>query len=117
VSHEPGAVRGRQVQLVRYPDGPLRPEDVRIVERRAPDPEAGEVLVRNTWCSVDPGMRLQMRRVAPAGYFTPFELNAPLTGMAVGQVVESRAEAQRIAIPPSTLSTCPVTKLLPGPSR
>ena len=92
MSREARNVRGRQVELVRYPDGPLRREDFRIVEQRAPDPEDGEVLVRNTWCSVDPGMRLQMRRVGPAGYFTPFELNAPLAGMAVGEVVESRAD-------------------------
>jgi NADPH-dependent curcumin reductase CurA len=85
-------VRGRQVQLVRYPDGPLRPEDFRIIERPTPAPAEGEVLVRNTWCSVDPGMRLQMRRVGPAGYFTPFELNSALSGMAVGEVLESRAD-------------------------
>jgi NADPH-dependent curcumin reductase CurA len=62
------------------------------VEVVVDDPDDGEVLVRNQWCSVDPGMRLQMRPTGPSGYFPAFGLDAPLAGMAVGEVVESRAE-------------------------
>jgi NADPH-dependent curcumin reductase CurA len=82
----------RQVQLHRYPDGAVRESDFRVVEVPRPEPADGEVLVRNTWCSVDPGMRLQMRPAGPAGYFPSFALDAPLGGMAVGEVVESRAD-------------------------
>jgi NADPH-dependent curcumin reductase CurA len=84
-------MRARQVQLVRYPEGKVRSQDFRVVETPLDGPAADEVLVRNTWCSVDPGMRLQMRPAGPAGYFPSFALEAPLGGMAVGEVVESRS--------------------------
>jgi len=83
---------GRQVQLERYPRGELSASDFRVVEVEIEGALDGEVLVRNSWCSVDPGMRLQMRATGPAGYFPSFALGAPLVGMAVGEVVESRAE-------------------------
>jgi hypothetical protein len=50
------------------------------------------VLVRNTFTSVDPGMRLRLRESGPAGYFNSFVLNAPMDDIwAVGEVIESRA--------------------------
>ena len=49
-------------------------------------------MVRNTWTSVDPGLRLRLAERAPAGYFPAFGLRAPLDGiMTVGKVIESRA--------------------------
>ena len=51
------------------------------------------MLVRNTFTSVDPGMRLRLRESGPAGYFNSFPLNAPMDDIwAVGEVIESRAE-------------------------
>ncbi len=51
------------------------------------------MLVRNTWTSVDPGLRLRLRPDAPAGYFVAFPLGQAMDGvMAVGEVVESRAD-------------------------
>jgi NADPH-dependent curcumin reductase CurA len=84
--------RSRQVQLRRYPEGAVHVADFRVVEVPVPEPGPGEVLVCNTWCSVDPGMRLQMRPSGPAGYFPSFALDAPMGGMAVGEVVESHAD-------------------------
>ncbi len=84
---------GREIHLVRYPRGELRPEHFTLVEAPVRDPGPGEVLVRNTWTSVDPGIRLRLDERAPAGYFPAFGLDAPLDGvMAVGEVLESRAE-------------------------
>jgi NADPH-dependent curcumin reductase CurA len=82
----------REVHLHRYPEGAVREDDFRVVEVPRPEPGPGEVLVRNTWCSVDPGMRLQMRPAGPAGYFPSFALDAPMGGMAVGEVVASNAD-------------------------
>jgi len=48
-----------------------------------------EVLVRNLFLSVDPYMRGRMND--RKSYVPPFELGKPLTGGAVGEVVESRA--------------------------
>jgi NADPH-dependent curcumin reductase CurA len=84
---------GREVQLASYPQGKLRPSDFRIVAAPVGEPGPGEVLVRNTWTSVDAGLRLRLREKQPAGYFPAFPLDRPLDGiMTVGEVVDSRAE-------------------------
>ena len=86
-------MNGREVQLVRYPDGEVVPSDFRLVEVDVPAPGEGEVLVRNMWTSVDAGLRLRLRAKGPEGYFTAFPREAPMEGiMTVGEVVESRAD-------------------------
>jgi NADPH-dependent curcumin reductase CurA len=83
---------GAEVHVRRYPVGPVTPEDFEVVEGKVAEPAPGEVVVRNTWTSVDPGLRLRLRPDAPAGYFTAFPLAVPMDGiMAIGEVVESRA--------------------------
>jgi NADPH-dependent curcumin reductase CurA len=85
--------RGREVQLVEYPHGGVETSHFRIVEVDVPTPAEGQVLVRNTFTSVDPGMRLRLRESGPAGYFNSFPLQAAMDGiMTVGEVVESRAD-------------------------
>jgi NADPH-dependent curcumin reductase CurA len=84
---------GREVRLHRYPDGEVSAGDFSVVEVGVPGPGPGEVLVRNSWTSVDPGLRLRLNESAPAGYFPAFPLDAPMDGiMTVGEVVESRAD-------------------------
>jgi NADPH-dependent curcumin reductase CurA len=83
---------GREVQLERYPRGPIAPSHFRVVELPVRKPQHGEVLVRNTWTSVDPGLRLRLTDNAPAGYFPAFPLRRAMNGiMTVGEVIESRA--------------------------
>lgn len=87
---------GREVHLLRYPMGEIRESDFGVVEAEIRSAGPGEVLVRNTWTSVDPGMRLRLRTSGPAGYFNAFPLNASLDGvMAIGEVVESRVDGFR----------------------
>jgi NADPH-dependent curcumin reductase CurA len=84
---------GREVQLVSYPRGEVRPSDFRIVEADVREPGPGEVLVRNTWTSVDAALRLRLRDKAPSGYFAAFPLEAAMDGIhTVGEVVESNAD-------------------------
>jgi NADPH-dependent curcumin reductase CurA len=84
---------GREIQLATWPDGELAAGDFRIAEVPVREPGPGEVLVRNTWTSVDPGLRLRLAERGPAGYFAPFGLRAPMDGiMTIGEVVESRAD-------------------------
>jgi NADPH-dependent curcumin reductase CurA len=84
---------GREVQLMVYPRGEVRTTDFRVVEVPVRDPGPGEVLVRNTWTSVDPGLRLRLKERGPAGYFAAFPLRAAMDGiMTVGEVVDSCAE-------------------------
>jgi hypothetical protein len=85
--------RARAVHLVSYPAGEVTPDDFVTVEVDVAEPRPGQVLVRNTFTSVDPGMRLRLRESGPAGYFNSFPLNAPMDGIfTVGEVVQSRAE-------------------------
>jgi NADPH-dependent curcumin reductase CurA len=79
--------------VLRYPAGAVSADDFEVVEVPRPTPGPGQVLVRNTWTSVDPGLVLRLRDDAPAGYFAAFPLGRAMDGvMAVGEVVESRAE-------------------------
>ena len=82
-----------EVHLRRHPRGELRADDFRLTEVSVPRPGPGEVLVRNAWTSVDPGLRLRLRETGPAGYFPAFPLRAAMDGiMTVGEIVESRAD-------------------------
>ncbi len=84
---------GREVWPVAYPRGEVRGSDFRVVEVELREPGQGEVLVRNTWTSVDAALRLRLRENAPPGYFPAFALEQPMDGiMSVGEIVESRAD-------------------------
>ncbi len=77
----------RQIQLTARPQGTPTPEDFRTVEATLPELADGEVLVRNTFLSVDPYMRGRMNDVK--SYVPPYALDAPMDGGAVGVVEES----------------------------
>jgi hypothetical protein len=84
---------GREVQPIAHPEGRPGPAHFRVVDVPVRDPGAGEVLVRNTWTSVDPGLRLRLRATGPRGYFAPFALRTAMDGiLTVGTVVASRAD-------------------------
>lgn len=80
----------RQVQLTARPQGTPTPADFRTVDVDLPDLVEGQVLVRNTFLSVDPYMRGRMNDVK--SYVPPYALDAPLEGGAVGVVEESTSE-------------------------
>jgi hypothetical protein len=82
-------VRSRQVQLVSRPVGWPVPADFRLVEVDLPELADGQVLVRNEFLSVDPYMRGRMNDAR--SYTPPYQLDAPLDGAAVGEVVASRS--------------------------
>ena len=83
-------LKGREVQLVARPVGEPKPSDFAVVERDVPEAADGQVVVRNLFMSVDPYMRGRMNDVK--SYVPPFQLGEPLSGGAVGEVIESRAE-------------------------
>lgn len=86
-----------QVELAKYPTGKVQLSDFTVTEVNVADPQPGQVLVRNTWTSVDPGLRLRFGTNGPRGYFRPFDLDTALDGiMTVGVVIESRADGFRI---------------------
>jgi len=77
----------RQIVLAARPQGEPVPADFRLEACEVPDPGPGEVLVRNTWMSVDPYMRGRMNDAR--SYVPPFQVGLPLDGGAVGTVVAS----------------------------
>ena len=81
----------REVQLVSRPTGQPTPADFTVVDTDLP---VGEVVVRNTWMSVDPYMRNRMRDVK--SYVPPFQLGAALDGGAVGEVISSTVDTHRV---------------------
>ena len=80
------------LQVSRYPVGQVAADDFELVTTDLPEVGNGQVLVRNTWTSVDPGLRLRLRSDAPEGYFPAFPLGRPMDGIVtIGVVEESRA--------------------------
>ncbi|MEU4212679.1 NADP-dependent oxidoreductase [Streptomyces sp. NPDC026206] len=80
----------REWHLVARPQGWPEPEDFALREAAIPEPADGQILVRNIHLSVDPYMRGRMNDVK--SYIPPFQLDQPMDGGAVGEVVASRAE-------------------------
>ena len=79
----------REIQLAARPQGEPKESDFRLADVEVPDPGSDELLVRNTWMSVDPYMRGRMNDVK--SYVPPFQIDAPLDGGAVGEVVVSNS--------------------------
>ena len=78
----------RAWHLMRRPDGMPVMEDFAIKDYALPAMAEGMVKVRNSYLSVDPYMRGRMNDVK--SYVPPFQIDAPMEGGAVGEVVESR---------------------------
>ncbi|PAX08779.1 NADP-dependent oxidoreductase [Sphingomonas lenta] len=74
--------------LAARPQGAPKPTDFALIDVPAHDLAPGEIRVRNLWLSVDPYMRGRMNDVK--SYVPPFQLGEPMSGGAVGEVVESR---------------------------
>ncbi|WP_256104311.1 NADP-dependent oxidoreductase [Streptomyces sp. ODS05-4] len=81
---------GRAWHLVARPHGWPKPEDFALREAPVGEPAEGRVLVRNLYFSVDPYMRGRMND--QKSYVPPFQLDQPMEGGAVGEVVASSAE-------------------------
>jgi NADPH-dependent curcumin reductase CurA len=81
----------RVIRLAQRPGSDLRPEDFGISEVALPELADGEVLVRNTWMSLDPYMRLPL--TGQAGVHAPMAVGAEMEGAAIGVVERSAAPA------------------------
>ena len=78
----------RAWHLTKRPSGMPTSADVELRETSLPALDDGMVHVRNRWLSVDPYMRSRMNDVK--SYVPSFQIGEPMTGGAVGEVVESR---------------------------
>lgn len=80
----------RRIVLAARPKGRPGPESFRLEEAPVPQPDAGEVLVRTIYLSLDPYMRGRMNE-GPS-YAKPVALGEVMTGGTVGEVVRSNLE-------------------------
>ncbi len=80
----------REIHLISHPTGMPTPANFSLVQAKLEPLQDGQVLVRNLYISVDPYMRGRMN--GGKSYVPPFELGKPMTGGAVGEVIESRVE-------------------------
>jgi NADPH-dependent curcumin reductase CurA len=80
----------REVRLASRPSGEPQPSDFELAEVEVADPADGELIVRNSFMSVDPYMRGRMN--AGKSYVPPYEVGEAMSGGAVGEVVASRAD-------------------------
>jgi NADPH-dependent curcumin reductase CurA len=79
---------GREVRLTARPSGKVSPSDFALAEVPVPGPGPGQVLVRNRYFSVEPGLRLWI----DDAFGLPLPLvpvGQPLPGRAIGEVVAS----------------------------
>ncbi len=79
-----------EIHLINRPSGLPSHSDVEQVQRELEPPASGQVLIRNLYMSVDPYMRGRMRENAV--YAQAYQLNKPMYGGAIGEVIESNSD-------------------------
>jgi NADPH-dependent curcumin reductase CurA len=80
----------RAWHLMSRPQGLPTDENFALKEIELPPLSDGMVRVRNSWLSVDPYMRGRMNDVK--SYVPPFQIDQPMEGGAIGEVLESKAD-------------------------
>lgn len=80
----------REIRLASRPQGEPTLDNFSFATVELPDPQPGEVLVKNLCMSVDPYMRGRMNDAK--SYVPPFELGKVMQGGAVGRVISSADE-------------------------
>jgi NADPH-dependent curcumin reductase CurA len=78
----------RQIVLAKRPQGDVTADCFRSEAVTLPALGEGQILVRSRFLSLDPYMRPRMTELR--SYTPAFELDKPLTGGSVGEIVESR---------------------------
>jgi NADPH-dependent curcumin reductase CurA len=79
----------REIRFVVRPRGWPSADDFELVRSALPELADGQILVKNLFMSVDPYMRDHLDDLRC--YVDPFRVGRPLDGLAVGEVVASRA--------------------------
>ncbi|MBV8978398.1 MAG: NADP-dependent oxidoreductase [Alphaproteobacteria bacterium] len=85
------ARKSREIRLKSRPNGMPTLANFELAEVEVGDPGPGQVLVRNSYMTVDPYMRGRM--MDRRSYVPPFQIGEAMTGGAVGQVVAAGAGA------------------------
>jgi hypothetical protein len=84
-------MQNRYWRIARRPEGIDFASALELVEAPLVPLAMGEIRIRNTHLSMDAGTRLWLS-AREDGYQPPLPLGAPMSGLVLGEVVESRAE-------------------------
>jgi len=79
-----------QIVLASRPKGLPVSDNFRLEQVELPEIQAGDILLKGLYYSVDPYMRGRMNDAK--SYVRPFEIDKPLNGSVIGNVVESKAD-------------------------
>jgi NADPH-dependent curcumin reductase CurA len=83
--------KGREFHLASRPRGWPTAEDFTLAEMEIGEPGPGQVVVRNTYLSVDPYMRGRMSDAK--SYAPPYQIGKPMDGGALGEVILSAEQS------------------------
>ena len=86
--------KNHEIRFKSRPEGMPTAANFELVETEVPTPGPGQVLVRNSYMSVDPYMRGRMSD--RASYAEGFKLGEVMTGGATGQVVASNNDKWKV---------------------
>lgn len=85
----------KEIHLKKRPAGFVTEDDFELVEVEIPEiRKEAEFLVRNIWMSIDPFIRIYLTKRSKI--MSPAQLNKPLIGRCIGQVIESRNDKFRV---------------------
>ncbi|HSJ39330.1 MAG TPA: NADP-dependent oxidoreductase, partial [Planococcus sp. (in: firmicutes)] len=80
----------KEIHLANRPEGTPTNKDFAFVDKELTAPGEGEVLLKTLYLSVDPYMRGRMKDVK--SYVAPFQLNEPISGGVLAEVIESNSD-------------------------
>jgi NADPH-dependent curcumin reductase CurA len=85
----------KEIHLKKRPEGFVTEDDFEIVEGEVPQiRKKGEFVVRNMWMSMDPFIRIYLTKGSKI--MPPAQLNKPLNGGCIGEVIESKSDKFRV---------------------
>lgn len=85
-------MKNKEIVLSEHPSGKPTKNTFEIREIEMPEIDAGEVLLKSLYVSVDPGMRGFMNKGKDDAAGNKFKLHQPITSRTVAQVIESKDE-------------------------
>ena len=86
-----------KVVLKSYPEGNLRTSDFAVEQFPVPEVPDGSFLVRNTFGSVDPMLRIFIDKKPLGSSAMPsLPLGTVIPGAAVGEIIDSKVDSKRL---------------------
>jgi len=84
-------MENQRIVLASRPEGWVTPANFRLEKAPLPQPQDGEILVKNLWLSLDPYMRGRMSE--QKSYVKGVDIGETMVGQTAGEVVESKNAA------------------------